>query len=166
MKAFKKISIILTVITILTISFATIGCTDKKEPQKILEFKEEVIVEVNDAGFAQQLLDYYKKYKKNFDQEIKTDTYIENSYLDAMWNTISDKSKTHMQYLQKNYSGKEMDQLTRAYANWILPFSNLAALRAELNWNLIFSTTKKLTTKYKDGTNEQFEILKKDYFKK
>lgn len=166
MKSFmNKIAITLTLVMAFALSFSFAGCGDKNE-QKDFEFTEEVIVNVNDDEFAEMLLDYYKNYKSHFDNEVRNNIYIENDNLNIMWNEISDKSKTHMQYLQNTYYGNELTQIMKSYAYWILPFSSLAALRAEMDFNFAFSSKKQLTLKYINGVNEQFEILKDSYFKK
>lgn len=117
----KKIAITLSLIMTLALCFALVGCGDDDE-QTDFQFTEEVIVNVNDDIFAETLLDYYQNYKSHFDKEVKINTYIENDNLSIMWNEISDKSKTHMQYLQNNYHGDELNQMMKSYAYWILPY--------------------------------------------
>ena len=168
----KKISIILMLIMMFVICFAFIGCEHKKQVN--YKFTDETIAKIDDKEFSDMLIKYCNDFYKHFQIECTQKLYIENESISSkIGNEIMAKVNSIAQPYLLNGNTEKAKEILKFYS----PFTQLGGIRAQEyldtkydwggeNGEMIKTNQSPLTQKYINGINEQFEILKKDYFKK
>ncbi len=169
----KKIAITLTLVMTFALCFAFVGCGDKNQ-QTDFEFTEETITKINDKEFSDMLIKYCNDFYKHFQIECEQKLYIENDNISSKkGNEILDK----VNEIAKPYLLNGNEDKAREILKYYSPFYTIGSIRAQeyldikYDWVWVDGELKPtnpspLTQKYINEINEQFEILKENYFKK
>ena len=171
----KKLSPLFALVMVFALCCALVGCGDKDHTEADFEFTEEVISKINDVKFSNFLIDYCNDFYKNFKVECNQKLYIENDKIES---TAAKRITSKIDELAMSYYLAGDEDGAREMVKFYLPFQQLGAIRAQEYLQTKFNFTidtdgnstetpiSPLTQTYIDGINEQFNILKKDYFKK
>ena len=169
----KKLSPLFALVVAYTMCCALVGCN--KEEEKEFEFTDEVLAKIDDESLSREILQYCNDFYANFQKEVETKLYIEN---DKISSTIGSQITDKINALALPYFLNGDEDGAREMVKFYLPFQQLGAIRAQEYLQTKFNFTidtdgnstetpiSPLTQTYIDGINEQFNILKKDYFKK
>lgn len=169
----KKLSPLLALVMVFTMCCAIAGCN--KEEEKEFEFTDEVLAKIDDESLSREILQYCNDFYANFQKEVEIKLYIEN---DKISSTIGSQITDKINALALPYFLNGDEDGAKEIVKFFLPFTTLIGersgeyLKTKFNFttdaegNSIKTPISPLTQTYIDNVNGQFDILKKDYFKK